>query len=327
VKNASYEFASVLAPEFQGYFALRESQGHQHTREFHYFKRLDQYIIEKNVTEKSITAPIIEGWVQSLPSEMSVNTKIVYISHYSQFAKYLNTLGIAAFTPERPMDDKSYMPYVFTEGEIARLFSAADNLVNNGNDFGLANLEFPLIMRILYGCGLRLNEALCLLVGDFDLHSGTLLIRSAKGNKDRLVPMDSTLANILNKYVSLNHRDSSKDALLFSTRKGERHSDAIIRFWFNKSLEAAGIEKPTLPRYSRNICLHCLRHTFAVHSFRKQDLEGVDMYAAEPFLSAYMGHTRLYGTETYLHMTAENSADVIEKTTAYTDGLFPEVPR
>jgi len=114
---------------------------------------------------------------------------------------------------------------------------------------------------------------------------------------------------------------------LFSTRKGVRHSDAIVRFWFNKSLEAAGIEKPTLPRYTRNICLHCLRHTFAVHSFRKQDLAGVDMYAAEPFLSVYMGHTRLYGTETYLHMTAENSADVIEKTTAYTDGLFPEVPR
>lgn len=327
MKTKSYEYKSVFAAEFQGYFALRKNQGHQYTREFHYFKRLDQYLIAQNITEKAITAPIIESWLQSLPPDMSVNTKIVYISHYTQFAKYLNTLGIAAFIPERPMEDKSYTPYVFSENEIGRMFATADNLVNNGNDFGFANQDFPVILRLLYGCGLRLNEALRLQVGDVDLRSDVLLIRNGKGNKDRLVPMDRSLAEILDRYVSQNRNDSAKAALLFSNRKGEQHSDTIVRHWFNKTLESVGIEKPVLPRYTRNICLHCLRHTFAVHSFRKQDLAGVDMYTAEPFLSAYMGHTRIHGTETYLHMTAENSTDVIKKTTAYTDGLFPEVPR
>jgi hypothetical protein len=75
------------------------------------------------------------------------------------------------------------------------------------------------------------------------------------------------------------------------------------------------------------ICLHCMRHTFAVNSFRKQDHAGVDMYTATPFLSTYMGHDNILGTQTYLHMTAENSVDVIEQTTEYTVGLFPEVPR
>ena len=40
-----------------------------------------------------------------------------------------------------------------------------------------------------------------------------------------------------------------------------------------------------------------------------------------------MGHTKIYGTEKYLHMTAENSSDVIKQTTLYSAGLFPEVPK
>jgi len=117
------------------------------------------------------------------------------------------------------------------------------------------------------------------------------------------------------------------DSYLFPNRKGEPYSDCITRTWFNLTLKKSGIKKPILPRYSRNICLHCLRHSFAAASFRKQDRAGVDMYAAAPYLSTYMGHDRIYGTEHYLHMTAENSTDVIEQTTVYSTGLFPEVPK
>jgi integrase len=218
------------------------------------------------------------------------------------------------------MGDESYTPYVFSESEIGRLCLAADNL-------GFGNHDFSVILRILYACGLRLNEALRLQISDVDLSSNVLLIHNAKGNKDRLVPVDSSLADILERYIARYHHESANDSLLFSNRKGERHSGTVVRYWFNKALESAGIEKPELPRYTRNICLHCLRHTFAVSSFRKQDLAGVDMYAAAPFLSVYMGHAKIHGTETYLHMTAETGADVIEKTTTYTEGLFPEVPR
>ena len=327
MKSKCYEYASVFADEFLNYFALRESQGHQSIREFHYFKRFDQYLVAENVTEKVLTAPVVEGWLRSLPPDMSTNTKIVYISHYTQFAKYLKTLGIPAFIPERPVDDSSYTPYVFSENEVGRIFTAADNIAENTRSPRFAAYEFPLIMRILYGCGLRLNETLRLRVSDADLQSGVLLVRNAKGNQDRLVPMDVSLTDILRSYIQIYRKDAIAEALLFPNRKNEYYSDMMMRSWFNRVLVKAGIEKPNLPRYSRNICLHCLRHTFAVHSFRKQDLAGVDMYATLPFLSAYMGHAQINGTEMYLHMTAENSTDIIEKTAAYTEGLFPEVPR
>jgi site-specific recombinase XerD len=183
----------------------------------------------------------------------------VYISHYTQFAKYLHTLGFKAFIPERPIDDKTYIPYVFSEEEMIRLFSAADNLETQGKP-SLPNLQFPIILRILYGCGLRLEEALGLEISDVDLDAQVLLIRNAKGNKDRLVPMDGTLSGILRQYISMLIDDRPESGLLFMNGKKARIAGATIRYWFVRTLAAAGIEKPDLPRYSRNICAHCISY-------------------------------------------------------------------
>ena len=70
--------------------------------------------------------------------------------------------------------------------------------------------------------------------------------------------------------------------------------------------------------------LDLFRHTFAVTAFRKLDLSGKDIYDEAPILSTYMGHDRIYGTEKYLHMTAENSADILEYMEKFNEGLFPE---
>ena len=320
------KFASTFSDEISSYLKLRQSQGHQYLREGLYFSSLDRYLLAENIKEKELTASVVEGWLQSLPAGMSVNTKIVYISHYSGFAKYLHSLGFKAFVPERPIDDKSYAPYVFSSAEIGQIFSVADNQDSfRGSRF--VNLHFPVLLRILYGCGLRLQEALNLQVGDADLGFGVLFVRKGKDNKDRLVPIDNSLYEILSRYISLYCKNTPKNMPLFPNDKGEPHTGVMFRFWFNRTLEAAGIEKLSLPRYSRNICPHCMRHTFAVHSFRNQDRAGADMYVASPFLSAYMGHYNILGTEKYLHMTAENSTDIIEKTMEYTSGLFPEVPQ
>ena len=320
-----HEFISAFADEFSEYIALRESQGRVISFYLHYCHSLDQYFVAEGILKKELSVNIVEGWLQSLPPEISTRTKAVYISHYSGFAKYLHTLGLPAFIPESVIIDKSYLPYIFSEEEIGLFFNVADSLSIGNIPF--VNLAFPLLMRILYGCGLRVNEALRLQVGDFDMESRVLLIRNAKGNRDRLVPTEDSLAEILTRYITINRKGCPKETLLFQNRRGNQVTQWTIRYQFNRTLELAGIEKPKLPRYRRNICLHCMRHCFAVNSFRKQDLAGVDMYSAAPLLSAYMGHTRMNGTETYLHMSAENSRDIIEKAAEYSKGLFPGVPQ
>jgi len=161
---------------------------------------------------------------------MSVNTKIVYVSHYTQFAKYLGTLGFAAFIPERPIDDKRYAPYLFSDDEISRLFGAADSIAENTGSRKFAGIEFPLILRLLYGCGLRLREVFQLQVADVDLQTGVLLIINAKGNKDRLVPMDSSLTEILRSFIISQRSNAPTGNYLFSNRKGEPFATSSVTY-------------------------------------------------------------------------------------------------
>ena len=326
MKTTAYTFASVFADEILAYLSLRESQGHQARRERHYLLTLDQHLQAVGAEEKALTPELVEGWLLSLPEGMHINTKIVYISHYTQFAKYLHSLGRKAFVPERPRDDRQYSPYIFSPPEMERIFAAADRRKYDRHYDKTAGLQFPLILRMLYGCGLRLNEALGLRAGDVDLDAGVLLIRSAKGNKDRLIPMDASLTEICRHYFTVTGKAAAPKSLLFENRKGEQRSQSWAGSWFRWCLDAAGISRPDLPRYNRNICPHCLRHTFAVDALRKQDLAGVDMYDTAQLLSTYMGHAKFEGTQRYIHLSEQNSADIVGKNSVYTEGLFPEVP-
>jgi integrase len=186
----------------------------------------------------------------------------------------------------------------------------------------------------LYGCGLRLGEALALKKDDVDTETGILLIRNAKGNRDRLVPVDPTLKETLLLYCDRFLCDKSDDTWLFESdaiRKirvctGRPRTPKWAQYRFRAVLAKTGIDLPELPRKQRNICLHCLRHTFIVRSFRKQDLAGIDSYDPAASISVYVGHLNLSGTQRYLHMTAENSIDIINATAEYSKGMFPEVP-
>lgn len=323
MKNA-VSFESVLKDEIESFLELRKNQGHVMRKEKYMLHTLDCHLRERKHNDKNLPPDIVEGWLLSLPVEMNINTKIVYISHYTQFAKYLILRGYVAFIPERPVDDRHYVPYVFTEDELGRLVEAADNafaIINKNGKHGCVCFSF--ILRILIGCGMRLNEVLLLNTSNVDLINGIIYIKSAKGNKDRLVPMHDSLTNILKLYI--NSGIPQTDGLLFPNRNGKAFSQVWARHRFNHALLAAGIEKPALERYERNICIHCLRHTFAVASFRKLNLEGRDMYEEVPVLSTYMGHDRIYGTEKYLHMTTENSTDILACMEKFNEGLFPEV--
>ena len=57
-----------------------------------------------------------------------------------------------------------------------------------------------MLLRMLLGCGFRLGEPLAAKVKDVNFLNGTVLIRHAKNNKQRVVPMDKTLAEMLERY-------------------------------------------------------------------------------------------------------------------------------
>lgn len=316
-----YTYNSILKTEIENYTDLRTAQGHSAKENATLFS-LDLYLQKEKPVEKPLSPIIVDGWVSSLPKNLHANTKIVYISHYSGFAKYLNSIGIPAFIPERPGGEDTYIPYIFSHDEVKRLIAAADNMISTKK---LA-LQFPLIIRLLYGCGMRAGEALGLKMMDVDLNDGIIIIRHGKGSKDRYVPLTTELKDILKQYINIMKKEPFSDQWVFANTKNNRHSTEWVRQKFNRCLEAAKIDKPSLQRYSRNICPHCLRHSFAVHSFKKQGHLGIDMYTAAPLLAAYMGHSTFRDTEYYLRLTDEIGQEIVAKSINYAN-VFPEVPQ
>lgn len=302
MKN-TIQFESCLKEKLNSYMGLRESQGCQVLKIRHNFISLDQYLLKARLSGRSLPPAVIDGWIASLPEKLSVNTVNIYISAYIQFARYLQSFGHDAFIPEKAIGSKNYSPYIFHEGDLAACFSV--------------------MLRMYIGCGFRLNEIRLLKTKDVGLGYGIIHVRNAKGSHDRIVPMHETLAECVKIYSESGI--PQKESLFFPSRTGTPISCSWIRDAFVKCIRYIGIEKPNLPKHSRNICLHCLRHSFAVAAFRRLDNNGLDMYDEIPAPSAYMGHENLYGTEHYLHMTTENSRDILDKVEEFNKGLFPEV--
>ena len=227
--------------------------------------------------------------------------------------------------PEKAIGSRNYSPYIFHEDDLAALILAADTMVFSVSEKHRHNAAcFSVMLRMYIGCGFRLNEIRLLKTKEVDLEHGIIYVLNAKGNRDRIVPMHQTLAESI-KIYSISGIPQ-KENWFFPSGTGNPVSCSWIRNAFLKCIQYIGIEKPDLPKHARNICLHCLRHSFAVAAFRQLDNSGLDMYSEIPVLSTYMGHENLYGTEHYLHMTAENSRGILDKMEEFNRGLFPEVP-
>ena len=328
LKFENYEYSSIFMNEMVDYLKLRRSRGYKKRDNVkHILKSVDTFLCKTNLIEKSIPVSYVDEWLGTLPANLAIGTKSAYISGYSGFAKYLNSININAFVPEYLKSGSEYIPYIFTHEDMKRIFEAADNMTVYRGLNKLTPLQFPILLRILYGCGLRLGEALSLKASDIDFNSGVIFIRNAKGSKDRLVPMDESLNRICQRYLFVMRSELLKrDALFFMNKDGKQYSQAWPQKLFRKILTRAGIDRFNLEPHRRNICLHCLRHTFSINAFKKLDEAGVNSYSSAPLLSIYLGHTDLYKTEIYLHMTEEVHKNIIDKTGSYTKGIFPDVP-
>lgn len=120
--------------------------------------------------------------------------------------KYLNSIGITAYIPPIPKVADDYVPYIFSDEELERIYLQADNLdVSNTKKNPLIQYEFPMVIRLMYGCGLRIGETLALKMKDVDLIGGILIMRHTKGDKQRLVPMNPLLSEILERYCLASH--------------------------------------------------------------------------------------------------------------------------
>ena len=86
----------------------------------------------------------------------------------------------------------------------------------------------PLLFRMLYGCGLRISEALKLKLNEVDLKQGTLFIREAKFGKERIVPMAETLTERCRQYAVKVHNYESCNPFFYQSPFGGRYKESTI---------------------------------------------------------------------------------------------------
>jgi len=225
-----------------------------------------------------------------------------------KLAEYMSIRGMEAHKPMIQVHQKAsaFMPHIYTDSELRRIFEQADLLPfypNCPNRGPVASLLF----RMLYGCGLRISEALNLTMKDVDLDNGVLTILDSKFGQSRYVPMLPSLTERCQQYVAHIRSEAPVDAPFFPAPDGGHYSQRAVYTTFRHILEDAGI-----PHTGRGPRIHDFRHTFSVCCLKKWILSGKDLNAALPVLSAYLGHKGLNGTQKYLRLTADMYPDIVK---------------
>ena len=179
------------------------------------------------------------------------------------------------------------LPNVLSKEEVASILQAPINIKHRS------------MLSLIYACGLRRSELLNLKPIDVDSKRGLLIIRQAKGMKDRIVPISLKVIEMLRGY----YKSYKPNVWLFEGQnEGEKYSDASLSKVLKMSCTKAKITKP--------VTLHWLRHSYATHLLES----GTDLR----YIQELLGHKSSKTTEIYTHVSTQN----IQKIKSPFDDLF-----
>jgi len=183
-------------------------------------------------------------------------------------------------TPKQP----TRLPKTFPKDQALNLLRPTESR-SNERDVALAVL--------LYGCGLRVSEAVGLNVSNIHWHEREILVLG-KGSKERLVPMGKVVHDILKAY--LEHRMHQSSAIFLNSR-GQRLGVRSVQRLLKQRALLQGLDVSISP--------HVLRHSFATHLL----LGGADLRVIQTLL----GHTSLSATERYIHLNLKYIKEIYQQ--------------
>ena len=242
------------------------------------------------------THPLIRGWVVELMQQnldpRTVNRKVACLRSYYKFL--LRTGSIVANPMLRikaPKMAKKLPEFVPEE--------ALNGLLNSfafGDDF--AGQRDQLVLEMLYGTGIRLSELIGIHADDVSLGASTVRV-TGKGNKQRLVPLNPTLKQVIERYQARRAHDFGPlPGPLLLTDKGEPMYDKFVyrtvKHYLSQITTSGAQQHP-----------HALRHAFATHLLGK----GADLNSIKELL----GHASLAATQVYTHLSVDRLKSVFEQ--------------
>ena len=161
-------FSSNLSAMMELFLTTRNQDGYLPNHYGYYLQELDA--LSKSMQNESfVTKELIEAWDSAKPY-LANRTKIQRHNSIRSFAAFAYAHDGLSYVPDasKLKSNSAFVPHIFTAGEISRIFVAADSLPYRKNA-PTRHLVIPAVIRLLYACGLRVNEALRLRTVDVNL--------------------------------------------------------------------------------------------------------------------------------------------------------------
>ncbi len=223
----------------------------------------------------------------SFRKDLSIRSQARLLSSLRSFFNYLVMEKSVASNPCDVVDSPKtgrYLPDVLSVEEVERIMdSVALDSVSGVRDRA--------ILEVLYGCGLRVSEAVSLKISD--VYDGEGFVRIVgKGNKQRLVPIGEMALGLVLRYLEVRPEpgDRESEDILFLNRSGRKLSRVSVFNIVKRQAMLAGVGKEISP--------HTFRHSFATHLIEN----GADLRAVQEML----GHESILTTEIYTHVEASH---------------------
>jgi len=200
-----------------------------------------------------------------------------------------SSAGISAMrAPKQPQTLPKPLPVI----DAIRLTNADEQM----NEEPWIAARDAAIMTLLYGCGLRISEALALTPDDFPNARVTTLKINGKGGKSRMVPLLPLVNSAIADYSNLCPYQLGKDAPIFRGARGGPLQPAVLQRAMRLLRSAFGLPDTATP--------HALRHSFATHLLSG----GGDLRTIQELL----GHASLSTTQIYTAVDSDRLLEVFE---------------
>lgn len=314
---ARYEFKSVFADEIQNYVKDKGTAGFNASNFRRNLIGFDKFCIEQNVEEPVFTTYHSSKWLEQHGQE-SHTTHYSRINASKQFLKYLSIKGYDVFViRDIKYKGTDFLPHIYTDTEVMNYFLAVDSYSSGMNRKDA--IQYPVLFRILYCCGTRINETLGIRKKDIDLEKGILLLNETKNNKQRYVVLGDDLLELIIEYANKCFYLLCDEEFIFTNANGGRLDEKTVYEKHREFLFQAGIPYIGGGNGPR---IHDWRHHMAVYSFKQLSDLGMDMYVALPILSTYLGHKTIFATEKYVRLTLQLFPYIEEKFHGMVDRIF-----
>lgn len=294
-------YHSIFKDEFQELVDIKKSLGFAYDTQAAAFRRIDEFFVKNELKVKSLSKELCNDWCRKRDYE-SVNNQAHRISTMRVFCRYLTDIGLEAYIPPKGITPKlpRYDAHIYSDDELKRFFAEVDKSQSVPSGCPYRSLVMPIFFRILYTSGMRVSELRLVRIRDINLDKKYIIVRNAKNNKDRIVPVHPKLIERCRSLKEKIHAASSEDEYFFMIRPGEPMSLANVYRNFRRYLDHAGISHT-----GKGPRVHDFRHTYCVNLLRKWADEEKDLMAYLPYMRTMLGHEGFEETAYYLKLTTE----------------------